>query len=610
MDRNSIIGICLIVLLVLGYSIYTQPSAEQIAAEKKTRDSIALVEKQKKETIAPAKTETPVTSIVDSTSTVNTDSLENASRFGVFVGQSKGNEQLSFLENKNIKVTIQNKGGRIAGVQLKEYKTWDGKPVELFSADSSIFNLSFSSGNKIFQTKDFYFSTSSTANSVSMKLEAGAGKYLELLYSLPSDGYMLGCKINMVGLNDIIASNTNYLEADVRDIILPKEKSITNERNASAIYYRFNEEDVDHLVALKSDKKELTGNVKWMALKQQFFTTILVADQNFEKPTVAVETNDKSEKEITQMSAAFTVPFNHGTNESFGMQMYFGPNHYQTLKKIDKTLQLEKQINLGWGIFGWVNRFFVIPIFNFLDGFNWSYGLIILILTIAVRIVLLPLTYRSFISQAKMKVLQPEMADLNAKYPDDPMKKQQETMAMYRKAGVNPLGGCLPGLLQMPILIAMFSFFPASIELRQQGFLWADDLSTYDSIANLPFNIPFYGSHVSLFTLLMTISTLIYTRMNMQMSSAVNPQMKWIMYLMPIMFLGIFNSYSAGLSYYYFLSNVIGFGQQYIFKAMVDEDKIHRQIQENKKRPAAATKSKFQQRLEDMAKQRGYKTNK
>lgn len=610
MDRNSIIGICLIVLLVLGYSIYTQPSAEQIAAEKKTRDSIALVEKQKKETIAPAKTETPVTSIVDSTSTVNTDSLENASRFGVFVGQSKGNEQLSFLENKNIKVTIQNKGGRIAGVQLKEYKTWDGKPVELFSADSSIFNLSFSSGNKIFQTKDFYFSTSSTANSVSMKLEAGAGKYLELLYSLPADGYMLGCKINMVGLNDIIASNTNYLEADVRDIILPKEKSITNERNASAIYYRFNEEDVDHLVALKSDKKELTGNVKWMALKQQFFTTILVADQNFEKPTVAVETNDKSEQEITKMSTAFTVPYNHGANESFGMQMYFGPNHYQTLKKIDKTLQLEKQINLGWGIFGWVNRFLVIPIFNFLDGFNWNYGLIILILTIAVRIVLLPLTYRSFISQAKMKVLQPEMAELNAKYPDDPMKKQQETMAMYRKAGVNPLGGCLPGLLQMPILIAMFNFFPSSIELRQQSFLWANDLSTYDSIANLPFNIPFYGSHVSLFTLLMTISTLIYTRMNMQMSSAVNPQMKWIMYLMPIMFLGIFNSYSAGLSYYYFLSNIIGFGQQYIFKALIDDDKIHRQIQENKKRPAAATKSKFQQRLEDMAKQRGYKTNK
>jgi YidC/Oxa1 family membrane protein insertase len=275
-------------------------------------------------------------------------------------------------------------------------------------------------------------------------------------------------------------------------------------------------------------------------------------------------------------------------------------NLLATLKQID-DLHLEKLIPLGWGIFGWVNRYLVIPTFNYLNGFNLNFGIIILILTILVRIILLPLTYGSFKSQAKIRVLQPEMLELNEKYGDDPMKKQQETMNLYRRAGVNPLGGCIPGLLQLPILIAMFRFFPSSIELRQESFLWAHDLSTYDSILDLGFKIPFYGDHVSLFTLLMTISTIIYTKMNMQMTAATNPSMKWMMYLMPIFFLGFFNNYSAGLSYYYFLSNIFGFAQQYLFKAFIDEDAIHAKIQENKKKPAK--KSGFQARLEAMAKE-------
>ena len=307
------------------------------------------------------------------------------------------------------------------------------------------------------------------------------------------------------------------------------------------------------------------------------------------------------------MSAELSLPFERKGNQSYNMRFYFGPNHYQTLKAIE-DLNLEKLIPLGWGIFGWVNRYLVIPTFNFLNSFNLNYGIIILILTIMVRIILLPLTYGSFKSQAKMKVLAPEMNELREKYGSDPMKLQQENMDLYRKAGVNPFGGCIPGLLQLPILIAMFRFFPASIELRQQSFLWAHDLSTYDSILDLSFNIPFYGNHVSLFTLLMTVSTLIYTRMNMQMTTAANPQMKWMMYLMPILFLGFFNSYSAGLSYYYFLSNVIGFGQQYLFKAFVDEDKIHAQIQENKKKPAK--KSSFAARLEQMQKERAAQNQK
>ena len=312
-------------------------------------------------------------------------------------------------------------------------------------------------------------------------------------------------------------------------------------------------------------------------------------------------------KLILSLTAAFSLPYDRKPVQTYNMRFYFGPNNYQDLKKID-NLHLEKLIPLGWGIFGWVNQFLVIPTFHFLDGFNMNYGLIILILTILVRIIILPLTYGSFKSQAKMKVLQPEMAEINEKFGSDPMKKQQETMALYRKAGVNPLGGCIPGLLQLPILIAMFRFFPSSIELRQQSFLWAHDLSTYDSILDLPFHIPAYGSHVSLFTLLMTVSTIIYTKMNMQMTAATNPQMKWMMYLMPILFLGFFNNYSAGLSYYYFLSNVFGFGQQYLFKAFLDEDKIHAQIQENKKKPVK--KSNFQARLEQMAKDRNAQVGK
>ncbi len=257
---------------------------------------------------------------------------------------------------------------------------------------------------------------------------------------------------------------------------------------------------------------------------------------------------------------------------------------------------------------GGVKKVVVIPTFNFLNSFQLNYGIIILILTVLVRILILPLTFGSFKSQAKMKVLQPEISELKDKFGSDPMKLQQENMALYKRAGVNPLGGCIPGLLQMPILIAMFRFFPASIELRQQSFLWADDLSTYDSILDLSFTIPWYGDHVSLFTLLMTISTLIYTKVNMQMTAAANPQMKWMMYLMPILFLGFFNSYSAGLSYYYFLSNVFGFGQQYLFKAFIDEDKIHAQIQENKKKPVK--KSSFQARLEQLAKDKAAQSSK
>lgn len=610
MDKNSIIGLSLIGLIIIGYSIFTQPSKEELALAKHRQDSVAALEqKQKVEAAAQSAAALPISGTsADSALPANLpDSVLielEKQKLGDFSSAASGTEQILTLENTKIKVDISSKGGRIRNIQLKDYKTWNGKPVQLMSSDSSVFSLTLSAQNRIINTEDLYFQASGSAGnkkSVTMRLPAGENKYIEFIYSLSDDSYLIDYKINVVGLQNVISQNAGYINLDWKDQLNRKEQSLESERQASTIYYRFAEEDVDNLNYAKDVKESLKTRVKWIAFKQHFFTIALIADNTFDSPVVETYTN-KDIDYVKSMSASFALPYERKQVQSYGMRFYAGPNHYQTLKKID-DLNLEKLIPLGWGIFGWVNKFLVIPTFNFLNSFNLNYGIIILLLTILVRVILLPLTYGSFKSQAKMKVLQPEMAEINEKFKDDPMKKQQEVMGLYKKAGVNPLGGCIPGLLQLPILIAMFRFFPASIELRQEPFLWAHDLSTYDSILNLGFKIPFYGDHVSLFTLLMTVSTLIYTKMNMQMSSAMNPQMKWMMYLMPVMFLGFFNNYSAGLSYYYFLSNIFGFGQQYLFKAFVNEEAIHRQIQENKKKPVK--KSGFQARLEQMAKERG-----
>jgi YidC/Oxa1 family membrane protein insertase len=615
MDRNSVIGLVLIGVLIIAYSIFTRPSEEEIKREKHLRDSIALVQAAE---LKKAETQKMMPDSSAAASPEMNDSVKAAmatQQLGDFASAANGAETFYTLENNLIKVKISSRGGRIRGVELKNYKTSDGKPVVLFGNDTSSFNLSFPAQSRTINSSDLYFQSSGVvkngaAQSISLRLNAGTNKYIEYLYSLDNESYLVNYKINLSGLKEIISPNATYLAFEWKDNITKKEKSIASERNATTIYYRFVDEDIDNINPAKDGLESLKTKVKWIAFKQQFFTSVLISDNAFDSPTIESKTDKTSLQNVKLLSANFSLPYEHKEVESYGMKFFFGPNHYQTLKKID-DYNLEKQIKLGWGIFGWVNRFIVIPIFNFLNGFNLNFGLIILILTIIIRIIILPLTFGSFKSQAKMKVLAPEIAEINAKFPDtaDAMKKQQATMALYKQAGVNPMGGCIPGLLQLPILIAMFNFFPSSIELRQQSFLWAKDLSTYDSILDFGFNIPFYGDHVSLFTLLMTASTLLFTKLNMQMTAATQPGMKWMMYIMPVMFLGIFNNYSAGLSYYYFLSNLFGLGQQYLFKAFIDTDAIHRQIQENKKRPAKKASS-FQQRLEKMAKERGYKPKK
>ena len=526
---------------------------------------------------------------------------ESINKYGAFAKNASGSDNAIIIENDKLELHISPKGGRIIGAILKEYQTSDSLPLNLVDKDSSSFNLQFFSENRFINTEDLYFTPNDhSKNSVKMKLMAEGNRYLEYTYTLKEGDYMMDLHINSKGLNSLIPSNQNTLELNWVVNLPHTEKSLDNERMYSTVYFKYLNDEVDYLSETKDDEEQLSGKAQWIGFKHQFFSSVIINNNGFERSAIVkAKTNEGSKRFVRQLSANISLPYTHKTKESIPLQLYFGPNHYQSLATYN--MDMERMIPLGWGIFRWVNKYAVIPMFNWLDNSITNYGIIILLMTIIIKMALAPFTLKAYKSQAKMKVLKPEMDKIQEKHKDkDPLKAQQEVMALYKKTGVSPLGGCLPMLLQMPILFAMFRFFPASIELRQKSFLWADDLSSYDSIMSLPFEIPFYGDHVSLFTLLMTISTIIYTRMNSQMSGPQMAQMKWIMYLMPIMFLGFFNNYAAGLSYYYFLANMITFGQQFVMrKFFIDENAIIAQIENNKKKPVK--KSKFQKRLEEMA---------
>jgi YidC/Oxa1 family membrane protein insertase len=599
MDKNSITGVVLIVAIVFGYN-YLFPPVIEVAQEAQTET--VVIEEQSITNLEKENIDSPA-----STTIVKSDKYSN--QYGSFAISAQGDNTPIVIENEKIELTISPKGGRIISTILKEYVTSKGDSLNLISEDSSKFNISFFSENRIINTEDLFFSSfDQSDNSVSMRLLEENGGYLEYVYSLRPNDYMVDFEINNSNLQNLIPANQNAMELNWSLSLPHTEKSLENERLYSTTYFKYLNDEVDYLSETKDDEEDLLGKVQWIGFKHQFFSSVLINNQGFEKSTnVSASTNEFSKDYVRNLSANITLPYGHKKNEKNVMQFYFGPNHYQTLTTYD--LDLEKMIPLGWGIFRWVNKYAVIPIFNFLSSWISNYGIIILIMTFIIKMALAPFTLKAYLSQAKMKVLKPEIDKIQEKHKDkDPMKAQQEVMAFYKKTGVNPLGGCLPMLLQMPILFALFRFFPASIELRQQKFLWADDLSSYDSILNLPFEIPFYGDHVSLFTLLMTVSTLLYTRMNNQMSGPQMAQMKWMMYLMPIMFLGFFNNYAAGLSYYYFLANMVTFGQQFVMrKYFIDEASILSKIELNKKKPVK--KSKFQKRLEEMAKKQQEKAN-
>ncbi|MEQ9064985.1 MAG: membrane protein insertase YidC [Vicingaceae bacterium] len=633
MDRNSFIGLVLIGAILIAYSIYTAPTQEEIDEQRQV-DSLAMVENKLEEVItAPPSESVEVTadSLVE-TNNVLGDSIADIQRnslFGEFSVASKGEESFLTVETDKMILTFSNKGGRIVSVNLKDYRRHDSTPLILFDQEGSTFNLNFfTNSNKNIFSDELFFETSERDMNVTGKddfrvsytlFTNDRAKSLTMEYNINPSDFMLKLNVLSENMDQVIDTRGDEIQLNWAVNAPSQEKSIESQRQTSTVYYKYSGESPEYISETSEEREDLVASIDWIAFKQQYFTSALIADVPFDNFSAFVETQKDEESDyVKTMSASVAIPIEHRKSELFAMQLYFGPNHFQTLE--DYEIGLESLIPLGWGIFGWVNEWLVIPIFNFLDGFDLNYGIIILLMTIFIKLLLFPITYKTYLSSAKMKVLKPEISEIGEKHKDDAMKKQQATMALYKKAGVNPLAGCVPMLIQMPILFAMFRFFPASIELRQQSFLWADDLSSYDSIMSLPFDIPFYGDHVSLFTLLMAISMVFYTRINSgQMgmdtggagSEMMATQMKIMMYLMPIMMLFFFNSYSSGLSYYYFIANVISMGQMLAIKNwIIDEDKIHAQIQMNKAKPQSQKKSRFQKRLEEMAKQRGYQPKK
>ena len=641
MDKNTFIGLLLIGAIIIGFSIYNAPSEEEMAEQLRVRDSIAQVEAEKEAAIQAqeinesgqeeAISEEVTTEGVESADFAApglNDSLQNAELeelYGPFAKAAEGESRLIKIENDLMKLYFNTKGGKVEKVELKDYVTYTEEPLVLFDS-SSTFNLNFfTRDNKNIFTDELFFETDvigdlkvsgSAENQISFKLNAGQGRYLELLYTIKGDQYLIDMDVNLIEMDQVVDMRTGEMYLNWAVQAPDQEKTISKQREATTIYYKYKDEDIDYISATSDEKEDFEADPKWVSLKQQFFNTTIIADESFDKARafIQTETDEGSDRYVKKMTAALTLPMSGSKIEQYGLAFYYGPNKYDILKELD--LGLEEIIDLGWGIFGWVNRFAVIPVFNFLDSFNLNYGIIILILTILLKLVLSPITYKTYLSGAKMRVLKPEINEINEKHKDDAMKKQQAMMGLYRQTGVNPLSGCIPLLIQMPILIAMFRFFPASIELRQESFLWADDLSTYDVIYTFPegFSIPFYGDHVSLFTILMAISIALYTKLNSSMSAGMATegpmaaQMKIMMYVMPFMMLFWFNSYSSGLSYYYFLANIISIGQTFLIrKVFINEDTIRAKIEKNKKNPKKKKKSGFAKRMEEMAKQQQLK---
>lgn len=642
MDRNSIIGFVLIAGILITWTFLSQPSAEEIAKAERARDSIEQVElenqrRQAEQQAQSANTEQQEASAVapealSDSAKANLDSIKRAEKsmqFGRFADASEGEESFITIENEKLKVTISTKGGHVASATLKDYQTYDSLPVQLFDPDSSSFDILFSADNRVLKTSELFFTPEGSSfhvigedsNEVALRLYADSpDKYLEFVYSLKGGSYSVGFDLRVVGMPDFLRENSDM---DLRwDIAaLSKEKNRELEGQNTSVYFQSRKNgDMDYLSESSDDDEKPEVDLHWVSFKQQFFSAALIADGDedhaFDNYKAHLSVRELSaEKHTKFMRAELSIPFRQ--NDNFEMMWYFGPNHYQTLENYG--IGLQDQIALGWVVFAFVNEWLVIPLFNFLDeNTGLNYGIIILILTLIIKMILFPLTWRNYYSSAKMRVLKPEIDELNEKFKDgDAMKKQQATMALYKKAGVNPLAGCIPMVLQMPILYAMFRFFPSSIELRQESFLWAEDLSTYDAIftwtAEIPLISSMYGNHVSLFTLMMAISTFFYTKYNMQMTGSSNPQfpqMKMMIYFMPVMLLVFFNKYSAGLSYYYLTSNVISMLQQFtIKKFFINEEAIRKKINENKKKPQNKKKSGFSKRLENLAKQQQQKAN-
>ena len=629
MDKNTLLGLLIILAILFGYSAYNNSKVQK--AKQQQMEELA-------EQMAQQETQdsTTITIKMDSVGG-KTDNAFSPAPQAQQTDIAKTSRTDYYAETNLAKYTFSAQGGYLKKIEFKDIYAYTPKDsakknLILFDGASHCFNLNLVLKNQsTVNTKDFLFESEvndtlivteqgeqlvlrahpvksiTDENGVQTQLPDSAS-YIEYVYTFDPDNFRFGFRVNLVNMSQYLYSNSNSISMDWAAKLNNVEKNYDYERDITTIYYMDNTNDVDNLEERKPDKKEFATELKWVGFKQQFFTSVLIADSaNFSSGFLKVSMPDKSERHLLKEAEA-QLEFNVGSldNGGFDMSFYYGPNQYKLLKEYD--LNLERQVPLGWSfLLHWINRIAIIPIFNWLEAYGINYGIIILILTIIIKTILFPVAYKTYMSSAKMRVLKPELMEISARYPkqEDAMKKQQATMSLYKKAGVSPMSGCLPMLFQFPILVAMFRFFPSAYELRQQSFLWAEDLSTYDSILDFGFNIPFYGDHVSLFCLLMTIATLFYTWLNNRLMAPTGDDqqqkmMKWMMYIMPILFLPMFNSFSSALTYYYLLVNIITFIQMGIFRYAVNEEKLRAKLKANMQKPVK--KSKWEKKLEEMQK--------
>ena len=638
MDKKSIIGIAVVAVLFLGFAYFNSQQQkeylEQKAAYEAYVDSVAAAARAAApvaDSLASGNGVQAEVAAAEAAAAVRERQVETLGESLTAAREAEAEEFI--VENDVMAVLFSTRGGQIKGVTLKDYPQYGprgkrDRKIEMMDPATARFGLSFYLKNGLknvpVNTLDYVFTAQPVvgeadgAKSVVMRLPVAEGAYLEYRYLIydteaPERDYLVDFDVRLVNMAPEMANQTQ-IQIDWANTTFQNEKGFQNENMYTTLSYRFPDEtSIEELGMSEGAKsKNISTQVNWVAFKQQFFSSVFIAPDNVSYANLAFDTAAPESSLLKTFTAQMGVPYTPQT-EGYDFAFYFGPNKYSILKKIGEPggadIYLERLVPLGWGIFGWVNRWCVIPVFDFLRNYIGSFGIIIFILVLLVKLVISPLTYKSYVSMAKMRLVKPQIDELAKKYPkpEDAMKKQQATMELYKKAGINPMGGCIPMLIQMPILIAMFRFFPASIELREQPFLWADDLSSYDSIVNLPFSIPFYGDHVSLFALLMAVSLFGYSWFNYQQTASSQPQMagmKFMMvYMMPIMMLFWFNSYSSGLCYYYLLSNIFTIGQTLVIRRMVDDNKIHAIMQANAAKKSKGKKSKFQQRYEELMRQ-------
>jgi YidC/Oxa1 family membrane protein insertase len=613
-DINSIIGFVLLGAIALWWIYSQQPTPEELEKQKieRVQDSIRNLQQQ---IVSPISNKiAPVEVVSDSIA-----QMQAQNELGSFASSASVNaNETTVIENDLLKLTISNKGGQIKEALLKNYSTYDSLPLNLIKDNNASFNINFgTTDSRVLNTKDLNFKPSLTQSGdnqvLSMKLFVDSNRFLEYRYEIKPNDYMVDFSIRSQGLNNVInASQPVNLEWDLT--AFRNEKSIKSENMYAWLYYK-NSDGVDYL---SQDDDETETSVHWVAFKQHFFSSILITDVPFKSANMVSETlfKDAETDSVYTKNFKLSAPLELKSGElNYAMNWFYGPTDYKLLKTYEGT-QIEEVADMGWGIFGWINKYVFVYLFSFLSSFTTNYGLIIILMTVAVRILMSPLVYKSYVSSAKMKVIRPEMEEINKKFPgkENAMKRQQETMAVQRKAGVSMLSGCIPALLQMPVFFALFRFFPSNIDLRQQSFLWADDLSSYDNIFNLGFSIPFYGSHVSLFPILASIAIFFYMKMNQSQQANMQAptqegmpdmqkMMKMMIYFSPIMMLFFFNQYASSLSLYYFVSNLLTIAIMLIIKNyVIDEAKILALIEENKKKPEKK-KSGFRQRLDSAMKQ-------